>query len=421
MGADEIRDEETLERWLQNRPQEDSICIAQRAGLRVFPLWTAEMGNDWARKLDLTALPVLRSLLTLGVAHKYPTPEATLATLDATRAARLTTDAVDHLDATRAARATINATLATLNAARATLDAARAARATTFAVTLAATRPLWEAIRSDAVALEAGIDPARLPLWPWPTPGWFSQADAKARAIWVRDPEPWDFWLRWWDGVLSGQQIPDPLQHDIALIPDDVWQAGPRAVAERIAKIERTHKAVPSPPDPIGHEVAALPRADSRTIERVRIAINANRDALPATFDAIESYLVQEVDRLQKLNYVSEEHAEECRRQIAVLCILDSAIKRLRASIPTEGEVMLAHAEDVEKLSRVYAKHFLEWPRANAGDIVDSGYRGALVAATTTFGLLCGVPVAYALGAGIVLFGAKKIGEGLKIARDVVK
>ena len=59
------------------------------------------------------------------------------------------------------------------------------------------------------------------------------------RTHWQREnPTHWEFWLRWWDGALSGDQLDWKLQEAVALIPGDVWKAGPGAVAEAIFAIE---------------------------------------------------------------------------------------------------------------------------------------------------------------------------------------
>jgi hypothetical protein len=59
------------------------------------------------------------------------------------------------------------------------------------------------------------------------------------RAIWRQDgSENWSFWLRWWDGVVSGAQIDWALQEKVALIPNEVWEQGPGGVAEAIREIE---------------------------------------------------------------------------------------------------------------------------------------------------------------------------------------
>ena len=58
------------------------------------------------------------------------------------------------------------------------------------------------------------------------------------RLGWDADPETWGFWRRWYDGMLAGEPLPWDLQEQVALIPDDIWQAGPEAVARELEKIE---------------------------------------------------------------------------------------------------------------------------------------------------------------------------------------
>lgn len=65
----EITDRESLERWLVGRSQSDAVAIALRSACRVLPLFGRAMDEDWARKGDLTALPILRLLLTLRAAR----------------------------------------------------------------------------------------------------------------------------------------------------------------------------------------------------------------------------------------------------------------------------------------------------------------------------------------------------------------
>jgi hypothetical protein len=60
-----------------------------------------------------------------------------------------------------------------------------------------------------------------------------------AQSEWSSDPDiVWDFWIRWWDGVLKGQPLDWTLQEKVALIPDDIWQQGAAAVARAIREIE---------------------------------------------------------------------------------------------------------------------------------------------------------------------------------------
>ena len=53
----------------------------------------------------------------------------------------------------------------------------------------------------------------------------------------IRSGGPWTFWAEWYDRAMAGDPLPWELQERVALIPDEVWEAGPEAVAAEIEKI----------------------------------------------------------------------------------------------------------------------------------------------------------------------------------------
>ena len=261
MDASEIIDQITLANWLTARPeathQRDSIWIATRAASRVFPLWGAAMEERWARNSNLSALLVLRLLLNSGVAAVHPSPAvsaaARTASLDVERASA----------APRVMNGNMNA-VAAMVAARSAVDTAYAlhsAYASDAAYSAAYATGGWTPICEDAKAVEDRRDLFVEPLWLSPIPNWFADSEASTRNIWANETPvwsgddqapvwtgddkpfwgrrgPWAFWIRWWDGVLSGHQLDWELQRRVALIPDAIWQSGPDAVAAEIAKIE---------------------------------------------------------------------------------------------------------------------------------------------------------------------------------------
>ena len=83
MTPDDIVDGISLDAWLKGRASKDHVSIAQRSALRVAPFWFAGMAEPWAQKADLTTLPVLRQLLTAGVAAVLPSPEISAAAAEA--------------------------------------------------------------------------------------------------------------------------------------------------------------------------------------------------------------------------------------------------------------------------------------------------------------------------------------------------
>lgn len=78
-----------------------------------------------------------------------------------------------------------------------------------------------------------------MPLWSGTPPEWFLATDKQMRKVWASDPnENWDFWTRWWDGLVAGRPLDWVLQEKVALIPDAIWQQGAAAVARAIRDIE---------------------------------------------------------------------------------------------------------------------------------------------------------------------------------------
>ena len=59
---------------------------------------------------------------------------------------------------------------------------------------------------------------------------------------WSDAPKNWAFWEGWYGGMLEGKPLPWDLQRDVALIEDEVWEAGAEAVSEKIAEIEARHR-----------------------------------------------------------------------------------------------------------------------------------------------------------------------------------
>ena len=96
----------------------------------------------------------------------------------------------------------------------------------------------------DIFCLQSGINPLTLPLWHNEAPpDWFTTAEAAMRTYWqTQNPTHWAFWQRWYDAAVAGRPLDWTLQEKIALIPNDIWQSGPEAVAKEIAKIEGEHR-----------------------------------------------------------------------------------------------------------------------------------------------------------------------------------
>jgi hypothetical protein len=263
MADIEITDEASLEAWLKTRPSEDAEIIAFRAAARVFPLWGRAMEEEWAEEYGtlearpISALDLLwmiyrpwvnffaRAPELAKVASKSDGLTFTYGVVVAGNAARKHLD-LRNLDGAQYALAASNS----LNSSRrfATKDFLGCIQSSSeCALGVASDRytaliKLYRALENDANAAFDGQNLVLTRLWPTPAPDWFTKTDAEMRAIWAKDPPTWAFWEKWWDGVISGDMAFAPeLLHNVALIDDDIWQAGPKAVAGAIAQIEKIH------------------------------------------------------------------------------------------------------------------------------------------------------------------------------------
>ena len=136
-------------------------------------------------------------------------------------------------------RATITSGAAMTEAAPEVIEAARSAARSAAAAAFAAAR---SAAREDGAWLDGAKDGTPFfatPLWPnGELPEGLAAALDTLRAFWDSDPETWGFWRRWYDGMLAGEPLPWELQEQVALLPDDIWEAGAEAVAREIETIE---------------------------------------------------------------------------------------------------------------------------------------------------------------------------------------
>ncbi|WP_135506271.1 hypothetical protein [Roseovarius aestuariivivens] len=78
------------------------------------------------------------------------------------------------------------------------------------------------------------------------------------------DPDDiWSFWRNWYQGFLNEIPLNWELQRRVALIADDIWEAGPAAVAEEIARIEAAYEVEKRASE---LEESAYPHSDLRSV-----------------------------------------------------------------------------------------------------------------------------------------------------------
>ncbi len=239
--ARDIRDEDSLKAWLETQPREVSALIASRAALRVMPVWADYCLFGRGKERDVTPVPVLWANLISSVVAVSPTD-------DMKAPARAAASAIY---ASASAYAASASAYAAYGSASATYDSAFGATATGAVVNAAAvtaSSAVWSAVRSDALAIEAGKNVTTAPLWP----GEGAEANPLAD-LWHKvatqgftPDSPYDFWRRWYDTLLDPARHP-PMPHDmlyeIALIDPEIWEGAPEDLAREIAGIEARYVA----------------------------------------------------------------------------------------------------------------------------------------------------------------------------------
>ncbi|MFV1877053.1 hypothetical protein [Nioella sp.] len=221
----DIRDEESLKAWLEDKPRELAVLLAHRAAARVMPIywsWVADPSNE-GELTDIIAwriLPTTRAFAMFAILDVATTVDTSELRPQYPVSRAITAAAIAALAATTIANATIAAT----------------AVATAAAVVPAP--DFWDEVRRDATNyLDTNIR-APLSLWhngipPEITGAW--EAAALSRLIEAGDTG-WQFWIEWYEAQLSGADQNWEMLKEIVLIPDEDWKQGAAHVNSLIAE-----------------------------------------------------------------------------------------------------------------------------------------------------------------------------------------
>jgi uncharacterized small protein (DUF1192 family) len=140
-------------------------------------------------------------------------------------------------------------------------------------------------IKEDMEAIRRGKNIFREPLWRLPEahPRKSEQTLPAALLSFLEtETTKSTFWTRWYLGFFTGHPIENDLQHRIALIPNKIWKAGPKAVAEEIARIEaqwqseqasQTSHAPEFEPDSVAH-LFQYPQSVTASVNHISVNIS---------------------------------------------------------------------------------------------------------------------------------------------------
>jgi hypothetical protein len=251
---------EEVEHWLEGKSREVAVVFAVRAALRVTPLLAILLGargGDVPRVARDIILPVFRAIATRWAAGQYPNnhgPELRAAVAaDATTAAFVAAGATAQaiLGAVRAAvdvavaynyaYAAAHAVAADAHAVVGVSNTAATAGVAAAAVVAAAAAT---ALAAEAELIDQGLSVAALasfPLWPKEVPPWARDAWGRLEKALLEDNDDWKVWIEWYRARLEGRPLVEALEVARVMIPDEVWERGPRAVNAEIARLIGEH------------------------------------------------------------------------------------------------------------------------------------------------------------------------------------
>lgn len=237
---------------MTGRKQEDVTLVAARAAMRVLPglAWEDPQMQD---RLEKLSLPVLRAVLTAGVASQFPNKDVLSAAAHASADAKKVageTGSAGALSAAYAAGTTngsgIESSLQAISLSFNSCSLAAEKTSSQMDPNIA-----FKAVEMDTDLIDRGETPGvyDAPLWPDENlPIAFVDFDKDLRNFWSAERSTWGFWLRWYEKMSKETKpISWELQRDVALISDKIWKAGAEAVASEISRLEKLHRTGVTP------------------------------------------------------------------------------------------------------------------------------------------------------------------------------
>lgn len=240
-----VRSTDELREWLEEQSRETCVALIYRMAMRELPLSLVLNVHSGG---DAIALIALRAAFTAGVYARNATSEVSAAGISASKIAYRT--ARDNAPSGNKVEEHVSRTLNTMSDASKVLEEHRD-KAISAGIAkqylcqnvmereLSNTKYLSDSVRQ--VFDDVEIEPIHLVTARISVSKALDDALSKELAGYelVLDAGvPWAFWAEWYAREMAGDPLPWKLQEQIALIPNEIWEAGPEAVAEEIERIE---------------------------------------------------------------------------------------------------------------------------------------------------------------------------------------
>lgn len=247
-----VTNEEEFEAWVKGQSQEVCTAIAYRAAMRVLPFAVRLESAGLPQRVPFSlgssdnsffVLSVFRACLTSWVSALRVTPELDAACASVSQVLSKGAEGASPPCTAAAFRSAAEASRANPFLA---VQHSAAAFSSSVANSVSATAAVGAAFSSREVAQivafsDAEQQPNSLMRVSNPVPEVLAEETVRYRnngRSALDEGGPWTFWAEWYAAAMKGEPLDWKLQEAVALIPDEVWEAGPEAVAAEIARIE---------------------------------------------------------------------------------------------------------------------------------------------------------------------------------------
>ncbi|MDE4145274.1 MAG: hypothetical protein P1U91_06845 [Pseudophaeobacter sp. bin_em_oilr2.035] len=143
---------------------------------------------------------------------------------------------------------------------------------------------------------------------------------------------PWCFWCHWYQGFLEGKPLDWELQRRVAQIDDDIWDAGPEAVAEEIERIKAANMAEKLP---LAETIEVNPetskfRAVPIPVENAPLMSALLTQIADATEDALQGHngLTERSGDIRRLNRVITRYGNDPQQAELTLTSVAKSLSR---------------------------------------------------------------------------------------------
>lgn len=321
-----VSNRDDLDDWLKKQPLYVCVGLSYRAAMRVVPLATVFEAED--PEGPMHALFSLRAALAAGVVANNPSESNRLT-------ARLAVHSRTPLDwtAQNSARAIVSSARC---AGTSDPNAAFHAIATAaFAVSMASGGPKRRDRAIREICFDGDLAAAALASAKISSGITFRFAQriyAEGRQDLLSSGGPWLFWSRWYARAMAGNPLPWDLQERIALIPNEIWKAGPEAVAEEIARIEAAFE--------LRQRIAEV-EADQVNIADKRLGIGGNNPPEEIDDPQTAQQVVILWDSIAGLKEQVEAEEPDAKRVAALIERLGAALRAVIAWCGRKGDLIV--------------------------------------------------------------------------------